>query len=155
MDIPSPDKAPDEQKIEVATGSSVKSPLAEIKKTQEAPTASLQTAPQSDLKDEALVKGDTDRKKVIDMISTKKYFLPIKEKRQNPALTFAFLPKKSKKTKKTNSKKTENIKKPKTNSKQTLLIVILVVVLVATVIAIDAGVIDIGVKLPFHLIKKV
>jgi hypothetical protein len=89
------------------------------------------------------------------MITEKRFFLPIKEKRQNTALTLVALPKKAKKPKKTAPNKIEGDPKKSGSSHQAMLIVILVVVLIGTVFAIDAGMIDIGIKLPFDLIKNV
>ena len=155
MDIPSPSKDAEGQKIEVSmASSSSKVPAVESATTTKPETtpAGEQTQVKADLKDEALSKEEAERKKVAEMIVSKKYFLPIKEKRTNPALTFALLPKKSKK--KSTVKKTETTKKPKARNKQMLLLGVLVLVLVGAVVAIDAGVIDVGIKLPFDLIKN-
>jgi cobalamin biosynthesis Mg chelatase CobN len=156
MDIPAPSKDSEGQKIEVSTtSSSSKMPAPESTAAaakSETTTASGQAPAKTDLKDEALSREEAERKKVAEMIASKKYFLPIKEKRTNPALTFTLLPKKSKK--KSATKKTESTKKPKAKNKQTLLLGILALVLVGALVAIDAGVIDVGIKLPFDLIKN-
>lgn len=160
MDIPAPDKekAEDEHKVVVKSASTApketKAPVEAVPEIS-SPESSEKTelpSTKADIKDEAFAAEEAKRKNLADMITEKRYFLPIKEKIQSPALTLLALPKKAKKS---TPKKQEPTGKKPAKGHQTMLIIILVVILIGTVFAIDAGMIDIGVKLPFDLIKNV
>ena len=152
MDIPVPAKIAEDQKIPVAVST------ASSKSTQVNSPAPTELVQQRDTKQAS--KDDTDiqdeaRRKVAEMITSKTYFLPIKETHTHPLITLSLFPKKPKKTKKMHVKTSESIAAPRQKGHQTLLVILLVAVLLVTLVAIDAGVIDVGVKLPFDLIKNV
>lgn len=151
MDIPAPTEPAGEQKVAVSVSSSANEVVV-TPDTNEVPSEQAKV----DMKDDALAKEEARRKKIVEVINSKTFFLPIKEKRSNPILTFASAPKKVKSIKKVSHTAGQDAgaKKPM-KSKQTLLIVIFILVVIGAVAAVDAGVVDIGVKLPFDFIKNV
>lgn len=159
MDIAVPPKSEDETKKVESVASTASKPVDKLEeKPDDTAKAIDKVQEKADLKDEAFAKEEAERKKTAELIATKKFFLPIREKRSKPLLTLSFLPKKNKKVKKKVakvSKVADTPRKKKSSSSQTILVVVLVVVLIGAVLAIDAGIIDIGVKLPFDLIKNV
>ena len=155
MDIAVPQKAEDEPKTEETVVSTASKPVAKsADKPDDTAKAIDKVQEKADLKDEAFAKDEAQRKKTAEIIASKKFFLAIHEKRSKPLLTLSFIPKRNKKLKKKVAK-TVDAPKKKRSSSQTILIVALVVVLIGAVLAIDAGMIDIGVKLPFDFIKNV
>ena len=171
MDIPAPTQAKKEETVDeaqpTAVAVNVKTATAEkpteektisetvTRKEEPKPTeAGDKDSPKKDLKDAEFAALEEKRKALQEMITSKKYELPIKEKRSRPLLTFGLIPKKSRRSKKKKIvKKEQQQNKPKSHQK--ILIIVLVVVVIGAVLAIDAGMIDIGVKLPFDLIKNV
>ncbi len=146
MDIPVPaDSAvnSDNEKIPVTTSVSQPKPPEQ---------SALSKTPE---KEPTISKEDEERKKIAELISNKKYFLGIKEKRSSPLLVVGSTGKKTKKAKKKSSKKVEkkDSKSPNKN-KQSIQIAVFVVILLGFVLAIDAGLVDIGVNLPLDLIKS-
>ena len=154
MDIAVPPKGNDKSLEKIVSPNASTTTEVAVEKLEESSNAIDRVQEKSDLKDEALSKAEKNREKIAEIITSKKYFLPIREKRSKPLLTLAFLPKKSKKLKKKISKVPDTPQRKKANSTQTMLVVILVVVLIGAVVAIDAGMIDIGIKLPFDFIKN-
>lgn len=130
--------------ISVKVASAVKSPEQEIA-----------AVPGVDAPKNTVDKNEESRKKIIELISSKKYQLDIKEKRAKPLLTLSILPKRSKKSKKkqTVSKKTEKKPPKKVESKKAKLIKlgIILVMWAGFYVALDMGVIEIGWRPPFTI----
>jgi len=156
MDIAVPPKTDEEIKTEEVVSVVANKPTEiPLTKTDEAGKPADKVQEKADLKDEAFAKEEADRNKTAELILSKQFFLPIREKRSKPLLTLALLPKKNKKQKRKTTKVAETSVKKKSNGTQTLLIIVLVAILIGALLAIDAGMIDIGVKLPFDFIKNV
>jgi hypothetical protein len=119
------------------------------------PTAqSTTTGAPPPTKAEAADLEDDQSKKINELISSKQYYLGIKEKHTHQILTLGATSKKSKKSKKKTVKKSEQKpKKSSGNNKTMVQVGVLVVLILGFVVALDAGFVDIGVKLPFDLIK--
>jgi hypothetical protein len=149
MDIPVPSESlpnNDMEKIPVSVSTTKQKPTAQptvpnLQRTdQKAPNVSLE---------------EDQRVKIAELISTKKYHLGIKEKRSSPFLTVGSTTKKSKKTKKKSPKKADKKdQRLQTKNKQRIQVAVLMVLLLGFIAAIDAGWVDIGVNLPFDLIKS-
>jgi len=143
MDIPVPTDAltePEKTKIAVAS-SSVAKPAEPI-----AVTKSFTTS------EPALNQEDEERKKIAELIASKKYFLGIKEKRSSQLFALGVSSKKSKKSKKKTTKKSE--KKPSSKRKKLVQVSIFVLLIIGLLVAVDAQLINIGFDLPFDLIKS-
>jgi thiol:disulfide interchange protein len=149
MDIPVPSESlpdNDTEKIPVSVSTTKQKPA-------EQPVAA--DPQRADQKTPNVSLEDQQRAKIAELISTKKYHLGIKEKRSSPLLTVGFAGKKSKKTKKKSPKKADRkVQRPQTKNKQRIQIAALVALLLGFIVSIDAGLIDIGVNLPFDLIKS-
>lgn len=147
MDIPVPKDTAENieaAKTDVPEASSQSEPTAVVEKPKEAPG-----------KETELLEAQERQKKIAELIESKQYFLGIKEKHARRLLTAnGSTRKKSKKTKKKTAKKQDaKSKKPASKNKTTLQVVALVVLLLGFVVAIDAGFLDIGLTLPFDIIK--
>ena len=159
MDIPAPLESPtdadtESTKINVATvaGSDVKTePKVEVQPGPiETPNSQSGVGGQKEIVD----KDDVARKKIVELVSSKQYHLSIKEKRSSPLLIVGWSSKKPKKAKKKSNKKSEATVKAKPGKNKSLIqVVVLVALLFGFVLAIDAGLLSIGVTLPFDFIK--
>lgn len=100
---------------------------------------------------EALQKAEV----IAQLIRSKKYNLPIKERRSKPFVTFMSLsPKRSKKRKSKKNLKKSSSKAPQSKSKKFIEIAVIIVIWAGLYVAIDSGVLDIGWKPPFSLFNR-
>lgn len=141
MDIPAP------KRNETSDETPQQDSKASVKSSQKLSEVNKENAKQSS--DEALAK-------VAELLQSKEYHLPIREKRSRPLLTFALLPKRTKKSKRKQlSEPTENTSKKKPTKKSARMqLVVLLVIVVGLVVAIDAGWLSLGFELPFDFIKQ-
>lgn len=95
-------------------------------------------------------KQDEANKKIAELISSKQYILPIKERRTKPLLVLSLSTRKKKKSI-PSRKPTNKTVKPKGKDKKMIQLVVLVGLVIGLFLAIDIGWIDIGLKLPFSL----
>lgn len=171
MDIPAPSENPttsaakDVAKVAepiadvAASPTAVKPAVVAVETSAKAPdTPPTQQDDQDKLKAD-VEKDNEQRKKILELITSKKFNLGIKEKRSTPILTVSLMPKKSKKSKHKSSStgKTEAQKSSKKIESKNAKLIKLAVILALWVgfyLAIDAGLIDIGWKPPISLIGK-
>jgi len=100
---------------------------------------------------EALQKAEV----IAQLIRSKKYNLPIKERRSKPFVTFMSLsPKRSKKRKSKKNLKKSSPKASQSKSKKFIEIAVIIVIWAGLYVAIDIGVLDVGWKPPFSFFNR-